>query len=168
MTDNPTLTVRDNRTGEEYELPITDGTISASDLGKVGKTDDEAGIALYDPGFINTASCRSAITFIDGEEGILEYRGYPIEQLAERHVPRGRLPAHPRRAAHRGPARPVGARDHVPHVRAREHQEPHAGVPLRRAPDGHAAVERGRAVDLLPRVPQHPGPAACGTSRSSG
>ena len=83
MTDNATLTVRDNRTGEEYELPITDGTISASDLGKVGKTDDEAGIALYDPGFTNTASCRSSVTFIDGEEGILEYRGYPIEQLAE-------------------------------------------------------------------------------------
>ena len=83
MTDNPTLTVRDNRTGEEYELPITDGTISAADLGKVGKSDDEAGIALYDPGFTNTASCRSSVTFIDGEEGILEYRGYPIEQLAE-------------------------------------------------------------------------------------
>jgi citrate synthase len=83
VTDNHTLTVRDNRTGEEYELPITDGTISASDLGKVGKSDDQAGIALYDPGFTNTASCRSAVTFIDGEEGILEYRGYPIEQLAE-------------------------------------------------------------------------------------
>jgi len=83
VTDNPTLTVRDNRTGEEYELPITDGTVSATDLGKIGKTDDEAGIALYDPGFTNTASCRSAVTFIDGEEGILEYRGYPIEQLAE-------------------------------------------------------------------------------------
>ena len=83
MTDNPTLTVRDNRTGDEYELPITDGTVSAADLGKIGKTDDEAGIALYDPGFTNTASCRSAVTFIDGDEGILEYRGYPIEQLAE-------------------------------------------------------------------------------------
>ena len=83
MTDNPTLTVRDNRTGEEYELPITDGTVSATDLGKIGKTDDQAGIALYDPGFTNTASCRSAVTYIDGDAGILEYRGYPIEQLAE-------------------------------------------------------------------------------------
>ena len=83
MTDNPTLTVRDNRTGDEYELPITDGTISAADLGKIGKTDDEPGIAMYDPGFTNTASCRSAVTYIDGDEGILEYRGYPIEQLAE-------------------------------------------------------------------------------------
>ena len=82
MTENPTLTVRDNRTGDEYELPITDGTVSAADLGMIGKTDDQAGIALYDPGFTNTASCRSAVTFIDGEKGILEYRGYPIEQLA--------------------------------------------------------------------------------------
>ena len=83
MTDNATLTVRDNRTGEEYELPITDGTVSAADVGKIGKTDDKAGITVYDPGFTNTASCRSAVTFIDGDEGILEYRGYPIEQLAE-------------------------------------------------------------------------------------
>jgi citrate synthase len=83
VTDNDTLTVRDNRTGDEYELPITDGTVNAADVGKIGKTDDQAGIAVYDPGFTNTASCRSAVTFIDGEEGILEYRGYPIEQLAE-------------------------------------------------------------------------------------
>ena len=83
MTDNDTLTVRDNRTGDEYELPITDGTVNAADVGKIGKTDDQAGIAVYDPGFTNTASCRSSVTFIDGEEGILEYRGYPIEQLAE-------------------------------------------------------------------------------------
>ena len=83
MTESQTLTVRDNRTGEEYEIPITDGTIRAGDLGKIGKTDDDAGLAVYDPGFTNTASTRSAVTFIDGEKGILEYRGYPIEQLAE-------------------------------------------------------------------------------------
>ena len=82
MTDQ-TLTVRDNRTGEEYELEITDGTVRASDLGKIGKTEDEPGIAVYDPGFTNTASTRSSITYIDGDKGILEYRGYPIEQLAE-------------------------------------------------------------------------------------
>lgn len=82
MTDQ-TLTVRDNRTGDEYELEITDGTVRASDLGKIGKTEDDPGIAVYDPGFTNTASTRSAATFIDGEKGILEYRGYPIEQLAE-------------------------------------------------------------------------------------
>ncbi|MEO6604052.1 MAG: citrate synthase [Aeromicrobium sp.] len=83
MTENQTLTVRDNRTGEEYELPITDGTVRASDFNQVGKGEDNPGLAVYDPGFLNTASTRSAVTFIDGDKGILEYRGYPIEQLAE-------------------------------------------------------------------------------------
>jgi citrate synthase len=78
------LTVRDNRTGHEYELPITDGTIRAGELGKIKVDDDDPGLATYDPGFVNTASCRSAITYIDGDKGILEYRGYPIEQLAEK------------------------------------------------------------------------------------
>src|SRR5690606_10854715 len=76
------LTVRDNRTGKEYELEITDGTIRAADLKQIA-AEGEPGLATYDPGFVNTASCRSAITYIDGEAGILEYRGYPIEQLAE-------------------------------------------------------------------------------------
>jgi citrate synthase len=80
MTDS--LTVRDNRTGREYELAITDGTIRAADLKQIA-VDGEPGLATYDPGFVNTASCRSAVTFIDGDVGILEYRGYPIEQLAE-------------------------------------------------------------------------------------
>jgi citrate synthase len=84
VTENQTLTVRDNRTGEEYELPITDGTVRASDFGKIGKSEDIPGLAVYDPGFTNTASTRSAVTYIDGEKGILEYRGYPIEQLAEK------------------------------------------------------------------------------------
>ena len=83
MTNSETLTVRDNRTGQEYEIPITDGTVRAADLGQIGKTADDHGIAVYDPGFTNTASTRSAVTFIDGDRGILEYRGYPIEQLAE-------------------------------------------------------------------------------------
>ncbi|WP_293785252.1 citrate synthase [uncultured Aeromicrobium sp.] len=83
MTQKQTLTVRDNRTGAEYELDITDGTIRASDVGKIGKTDEEPGLAVYDPGFTNTASTRSSVTYIDGDRGILEYRGYPIEQLAE-------------------------------------------------------------------------------------
>jgi citrate synthase len=80
MTDS--LTVRDNRTGREYEIAITDGTIRAADLKQIA-VDGEPGLATYDPGFVNTASCRSAVTFIDGDVGILEYRGYPIEQLAE-------------------------------------------------------------------------------------
>ncbi|MEI2810568.1 MAG: citrate synthase [Nocardioides sp.] len=83
MSDqNQTLTVRDNRTGAEYELPITDGTIHAGDLGKIKDADGHP-LATYDPGFVNTASCRSSVTYIDGDKGILEYRGYPIEQLAE-------------------------------------------------------------------------------------
>src|SRR3954449_3161662 len=77
-----TLTIRDNRTGQEYELPITDGTIRAADLKQIA-VEGEPGLATYDPGFVNTASCRSAITYIDGDVGVLEYRGYPIEQLAE-------------------------------------------------------------------------------------
>jgi len=81
VTDS--LTVKDNRTGHEYELPLTDGTIRAADLSAIKAGDDDPGVATYDPGFTNTASCRSAITYIDGEKGILEYRGYPIEQLAE-------------------------------------------------------------------------------------
>jgi citrate synthase len=84
VTEQNTLTVRDNRTGEEYEIPITDGTVRASDLGQIGRGEDDPGLAVYDPGFTNTASTRSAVTFIDGDKGILEYRGYPIEQLAEK------------------------------------------------------------------------------------
>ena len=83
MTDTQSLTVRDNRTGQEFELPITDGTIRAADLGQIKVDGDQPGLAVYDPGFTNTASCRSAVTYIDGDKGILEYRGYPIEQLAE-------------------------------------------------------------------------------------
>jgi citrate synthase len=79
----PSLTVRDNRTGVEYDVPIVDGTIRAADLGKIKNGDHDTGLAVYDPGFVNTASCRSSITYIDGDKGILEYRGYPIEQLAE-------------------------------------------------------------------------------------
>ncbi len=78
-----TLTIRDNRTGAEYDVPIENGTVRGADLAKIKDGDDGAGIAVYDPGFVNTASCRSSITFIDGDKGVLEYRGYPIEQLAE-------------------------------------------------------------------------------------
>jgi citrate synthase len=79
-----TLTVVDNRTGERYELPITNGTIHASDLRQIKTGSADFGIMSYDPAFMNTASCTSRITYIDGDAGILEYRGYPIEQLAEK------------------------------------------------------------------------------------
>jgi citrate synthase len=77
------LTLIDNRTGKSYELPIEHGTIRANDLRQVKTGPDDFGLMSYDPAFMNTASCRSAITFIDGDRGILEYRGYPIEELAE-------------------------------------------------------------------------------------
>ena len=78
-----TLTITDNRTGKQYELPITDGAIRATDLRQIKIATADGGLVTYDPAFMNTAACRSRITFIDGDRGILEYRGYPIEQLAE-------------------------------------------------------------------------------------
>ena len=77
------LSITDNRTGKSYDLPITDDTIRATDLRQIKVKDDDFGMMTYDPAFMNTAACRSAITFIDGDKGILRYRGYPIEQLAE-------------------------------------------------------------------------------------
>ncbi len=77
------LSVTDNRTGQQYEIPISDGTIRSIDLRQIRTDDEDFGLMTYDPAFMNTASCRSAVTFIDGDKGILEYRGYPIEQLAE-------------------------------------------------------------------------------------
>jgi citrate synthase len=78
-----TLTLIDNRTGKQYEIPVEHDTIRAMDLRQIKIKDDDFGLMTYDPAFMNTASCKSAITFIDGDKGILEYRGYPIEQLAE-------------------------------------------------------------------------------------
>jgi citrate synthase len=79
-----TLTITDNRTGRSYEVPIEDETVKTTDLRQIKVKDDDFGLMTYDPAFMNTAACRSAITFIDGDKGILRYRGYPIEQLAER------------------------------------------------------------------------------------
>jgi citrate synthase len=78
------LTVTDNRTGRTYELPVADGTIRAMDLRQIKEYPDDFGLMAYDPGYMNTACCRSTITYIDGDKGILLYRGYPIEQLAEK------------------------------------------------------------------------------------
>src|SRR5687767_8113646 len=78
-----TLSVTDNRTGESYEVEITDGTIRTMDLREIKVDDDDFGLMGYDPAFTNTASCRSAITYIDGEAGVLQHRGIPIEQLCE-------------------------------------------------------------------------------------
>jgi citrate synthase len=78
------LSVTDNRTGNTFEIPITDGTVRAMEFRQMKTSDADFGLMTYDPAFSNTASCRSAITYIDGDAGILEYRGYPIEQLAEK------------------------------------------------------------------------------------
>ena len=78
-----TLSIVDNRTGKKYELPIQDGTIRAMDLRQIKGEPEDFGLMTYDPAFMNTAACRSAITYIDGDKGVLQYRGYPIEQLAE-------------------------------------------------------------------------------------
>ena len=77
------LTITDNRTGKTYEVPVQDGTIKAMDLRQIKVAAEDFGLMTYDPGFMNTASCKSRITYIDGDKGILNYRGYPIEQLAE-------------------------------------------------------------------------------------
>ncbi|HEY2772484.1 MAG TPA: citrate synthase [Candidatus Binatia bacterium] len=81
---NDSLTITDNRTGKTYELPIEEGTIRALDLRQIKAGADDFGLMTYDPALTNTASCRSAITFIDGDQGILRYRGYPIDELAEK------------------------------------------------------------------------------------
>src|SRR6202790_1794831 len=80
---NDTLTVTDNRTGKTYILPIHNDAIRAIDLRQIKTGPDDFGLMTYDPAFMNTASCQSAITFIDGDKGILRYRGYPIDVLGE-------------------------------------------------------------------------------------
>ena len=82
-TASDSLTITDNRTGKSYEVPIEDGTVRATALRDIKVNESDFGVMTYDPAFMNTASCRSAITYLDGENGVLEYRGYPIEQLAE-------------------------------------------------------------------------------------
>src|SRR5947208_8418021 len=78
-----TLTITDNRTSQSYTLPVENGAIRAMDLRQIKTGPEDFGLMTYDPAFMNTANCRSSITYIDGEKGVLLYRGYPIEQLAE-------------------------------------------------------------------------------------
>src|SRR6187399_3225200 len=79
-----TLTITDNRTSTHYDVSISQGAIRATDLRQIRTSPDDFGMMTYDPAYQNTASCRSRITFIDGDKGVLRYRGYPIEQLAEK------------------------------------------------------------------------------------
>jgi citrate synthase len=122
-TASDTLSVTDNRTGKTYEIPIEDGTIRAPALREIKVDDDDFGLMTYDPAFMNTASCRSSITYLDGDNGVLEYRGYPIEQLAEQStylevaylLIHGELPTQTQLDA-------WTPRGDYPHVRARELQ----------------------------------------------
>ena len=145
-----TLSITDNRTGKSYEVPIAEGAIRATDLKKITTGGDDPGLCTYDPAFMNTAACKSKITYIDGDKGILMYRGYPIEQLAESStyletaylILFGELPTKPQ-------LDDVDPLHHHAHHGAREHQEVHGGVHLRRAPDGRVHQHRRRDVDLL-------------------
>ena len=120
-TASDSLTITDNRTGKSYEVPIEDGTVRATALRDIKVNESDFGVMTYDPAFMNTASCRSAITYLDGEAGVLEYRGYPIEQLAEHStylevaylLVHGELPNQKQLDEWVAP-------DHDPHVRARE------------------------------------------------
>ena len=164
---NDTLTIVDNRTNRTYTLPIEHGTIRAMDLRQIKTGPDDFGLMTYDPAFMNTASCHSAITFIDGDKGILRYRGYPIEELAEKCtflevaylLLNGELPTR------RTKGRWVNA-DHAPHHAARNHQEVHGGLPLRRAPHGHVGQHGGGALHDLSRRPEHRTIPECRLHRS--
>jgi citrate synthase len=112
------LTIKDDRTGKSYTLPIESGTVRAMDFRQIKTDADDFGLMTYDPALMNTASTKSAITFIDGDKGILEYRGYPVEQLAERCTFLSRLPDSFWRAAKRGAVGGVDLRHHASHLRA--------------------------------------------------
>ena len=112
MTLNPGKLLVDNKA---IDLPVKEGTIGPSVV-DIGKMYAQTGLFTYDPGFTSTASCESKITYIDGDEGVLLYRGYPIEQLAEHGgLSRELLPSALRRAAHQGPEGRVRLYDHAPH-----------------------------------------------------
>ena len=147
------LSVVDRRTGKSYELPIVNGTVRAMDFRQMKDGPDDFGLMTYDPAYLNTASCKSRITYIDGDKGILRYRGYPIEVLAEKCtflevaylLLYGELPT-------QGRVREVGPRHHVPHDDPRVPEEAHGRVQPRRAPDGHADRDGGGDVDVLPEA----------------
>ena len=153
-TASETLTITDNRTGRTYEVPIEDGTIRALALRDIKVDDDDFGLMTYDPAYMNTASCRSAITYIDGDKGILEYRGYPIEQLAEQStylevaylLVHGELPTQAQ----------LDEWTHEITIHTFVHENVkklHGGLPLRRAPDGDAAARRSARSRRSIRTP---------------
>ena len=153
--DKDGLSIVDKRTNTTYEIPFHKGTIRAMDLRKIKTGPDDFGLMTYDPAFMNTASCHSAITFIDGDKGILRYRGYPIEQLAEKCtflevaylLLQGELPTAPQ-------LKDWVEQHHLSHHAARIHQAFPGGLSLRRAPHGHVHQHGGGAGHDLSRSPQ--------------
>ena len=150
-----TLTITDNRTGKTYEVPITHDTIRAMDLRQIKVDSADFGMMSYDPAFNNTASCISKVTYIDGDAGILRYRGYPIEDLAEKStyletaylLLHGELPT----------ARPVEGLDlprHASHLYSRKHQEISRWLSLRRPSHGHDDFDDRGAFDLSITTPK--------------
>ena len=150
------LQVTDTRTGRSYEIPINDGAIRSADLRQIKLSEDDFGLMSYDPAFLNTASCRSAVTFIDGDRGILRYRGYPIERLAEKTsflevaylLLRGELPD--KVQAEEWTAR-VGRHTFV-HENVKKFID---GFHYDAQSHGHPRQHDRRTVDLLPRVEGH-------------
>ena len=147
-----TITVTDNRTGKSYEIPITNGSIRAMDLRQIKVDPTEFGMMSYDPAYNNTASCISKITFIDGDAGILRYRGYPIEDLAEKstYLETAFLLL-ARRIAHRVATEGMDVQRNASHLHPRKHQEIPGWVSLRCAPHGDDDLHDRGAFDLLSR-----------------
>ena len=144
-TAGDTLTVTDNRTGETYEVEVEDGTVKAMDFRQIKVAEDDFGLMTYDPAFTNTASVRSSVCFIDGEAGVLEYRGYPIEKLCDESsylevaylLIYGALPTQDQLDE--------WVFEITHHTFVHENiKKFDRGLPLRRPPDGHAARHRRR------------------------
>ena len=164
-----TLTITDNRTGRSYEMPIEDGAIRATALRQIKVDEDDFGLMSYDPAFLNTASVRSAITYIDGDRGILRYRGYPIEQLAEQSTYLetaylllfGELPTDAELAA--------WSDEITHHTFVHENvKPPDGGLPLRRPPDGDVRQRRWRRSRPSTRRPRRSTTRRSGMRRSCG
>ena len=154
MPEN-TLTITDNRTGQTYTVPVENGTIRAMNLRQIKTGPEDFGLMTYDPAFMNTASCRSSITYIDGDQGILRYRGYPIEVLAERCtflevaylLLFGELPTETELKN--------WVHDITHHTMLHEsHQEVHGGIPLRFPSHGDVREHGGRALERLSGSPR--------------
>ena len=149
--DSNSLTVTDNRTEKTYNFPLVHGCVNAMDLRQINTDPDDFGLMTYDPAFTNTASCRSAITYIDGEKGILRTAATPSSSSPSTALPGGGVPPRVRRIAVGPAVAAVDAQHQVPDDGPREHQEIYGWLQLRLAPDGHAHQHGGGAFDLLSR-----------------